>query len=1045
MKTHSYPLLAALLLCIASSFPMEVRGAISLGVIEQFDTVPTNTSWATRSIPGSGSDVFTEAQLDELAQTNNAAEITGALITSASTAPSVSGAAGWSSAGRFIYTRPGGVAAQCLMATIENTSAAALGFVTVRYRVGLPLSSLGETPDPVGQRVFFSLTGEPGSWEFVPGLTSALLPPSDGYVCANLELGDWLPGARLYLLWIDDNGGPGVDGLYTIDDFTVTPSIGNLCPPLVIQPQPSWVTNLVGRTFQLAAPAVGVDLTYQWHKEGLGPIPLAGNFTANRATLVVTNAQMTDSGNYFAVVSSAGGSVTSLVARVDILHDDIPPRILGARLMPDGTAGVTTAFHILFDEAICASPLVCQGDAMEPFNWWVEDLDEPGEFNLWPMPGYFIGETNLVLPIDLGGRSPRAYRLHYVGESQITDMSGFPLAAGTTVTVNPTIILSSGDTNYAGIEDAELESASEGGGPGVPHGNFSSILVDLLNGTGLSQGLIQFKNLFGYGPAQVPPDATIRRATLRLRVTDSGSSVAFHRMLVPWSESTATWNSFGSGVQSGVHAYSTPDAMLSTSGRVVPFTAEVDVLASMVEWRTRFENHGWELMPTGTDGVRFDSSETGSGPVLVVEFQPNFQNDLPQSIGLLEGQTATLAPQVFGYPLLLLQWLRDGVPLIGRTNATLVVASADVCAGPARFQLRAACPAGSLAVTSAPITVSVQADIVRPVLLSVNGTLDGTTLTLRFSKVLNPTNATNTANYTFMPPLTVGGATLVSNGTTVVLSTPPRGLVSYSLRIAGVTDDRVCQGGFPIDPNPTVVPITGVQAILPWASEWFYATNSQDSTLATVPWFAPGFVAGSDWRTGMALLGHETSAATVALFPTALRTFIPPNTNTPPDFITTYYRREIELPPLPPGAIYALGHFIDDGAVFYLDGTEFARVNLPTNAPVLSSTRAVVAGEASAQYLELRAAPGRHLLAVELHQGGATTSADNLFGAQILAVTAPPEIEDAAAMMRGTRWFADSSWQMISSTNVAGPYLPWTNAPPTNEARFFQLRFRGVP
>lgn len=52
-------------------------------------------------------------------------------------------------------------------------------------------------------------------------------------------------------------------------------------------------------------------------------------------------------------------------------------------------------------------------------------------------------------------------------------------------------------------------------------------------------------------------------------------------------------------------------------------------------------------------------------------------------------------------------------------------------------------------------------------------------------------------------------------------------------------------------------------------------------------------------------------------------------------------------------------------------------------------------------------------------------------------------------------WTADSSWELVTSTNAAGPYAPWnpnSNLPlgnyhsfPTNPAAFFRLRYKGAP
>ena len=164
---------------------------------------------------------------------------------------------------------------------------------------------------------------------------------------------------------------------------------------------------------------------------------------------------------------------------------------------------------------------------------------------------------------------------------------------------------------------------------------------------------------------------------------------------------------------------------------------------------------------------------------------------------------------------------------------------------------------------------------------------------------------------------------------------------------------------------------------------------------------------------------------------------------------STYFRKLVTLPALAAGTGYAITHFIDDGATFYINGAEIGRFNM-TNGPVVYSTRATTANEATLNTLSFTAAAGARTLAVEVHQGGATTSSDMLFGAEVVAIPSPGPGLTVAQSGTNTvvSWTADSSWQLVGSTNVAGPYAVVAGAPfrtfttpSTQASQFYQLRY----
>jgi hypothetical protein len=75
-----------------------------------------------------------------------------------------------------------------------------------------------------GHLVYYSLTGQPNSWLPIPSLS---LDPNPGKKRATITLATpWVAGAKLYVLWADDNGLPSPDTAYEIDNFAIHVSDG---------------------------------------------------------------------------------------------------------------------------------------------------------------------------------------------------------------------------------------------------------------------------------------------------------------------------------------------------------------------------------------------------------------------------------------------------------------------------------------------------------------------------------------------------------------------------------------------------------------------------------------------------------------------------------------------------------------------------------------------------------------------------------------------------------------------------------------------------
>ena len=190
-------------------------------------------------------------------------------------------------------------------------------------------------------------------------------------------------------------------------------------------------------------------------------------------------------------------------------------------------------------------------------------------------------------------------------------------------------------------------------------------------------------------------------------------------------------------------------------------------------------------------------------------------------------------------------------------------------------------------------------------------------------------------------------------------------------------------------------------------ASWRYLDDGSNQATA---WRASGFDDFA-WAQGPAQLGYGDGgeATVVHCGPSA------PTCNTG-NFITTYFRRNFVVSDPPSIPQLELSLLRDDGAVVYLNGVEVARSNLPGGAigsATLASTGVGGAAESSffgfAIPVELLVA-GQNVIAVEIHQSGATSS-DISFDASLqvtaatpIALARAPYLQDLTPTSAVVRW-----------------------------------------
>ncbi|MBX3748070.1 MAG: lamin tail domain-containing protein [Verrucomicrobiae bacterium] len=158
---------------------------------------------------------------------------------------------------------------------------------------------------------------------------------------------------------------------------------------------------------------------------------------------------------------------------------------------------------------------------------------------------------------------------------------------------------------------------------------------------------------------------------------------------------------------------------------------------------------------------------------------------------------------------------------------------------------------------------------------------------------------------------------------------------------------------------------------LPFDARWRYF---QTGALAGPAWRQPAFD-DTSWPVGRGVFFVEDAA-------------LPAPKNTPLVLgrLTYYFRTTFVLDGFPSDFDWSLRPLIDDGAAFYLNGTEIHRLNLPAGPLTPTTLASTAVGDATlGERLPVpREAlrPGTNVLAVEVHQASAGSS-DIVFGLEL--------------------------------------------------------------
>jgi hypothetical protein len=906
---------------------------------QTFDAAPAASEWATLSIgPRVGGGVITSGTaMDTAIQTNTAAGINVTLHTNATAAPLPTGFAQWNSISHNLQTKADTNWYVLLKATLRNNTGSNIVSVTISYDLATAAGTV--TEQVPGHRVYYSLTGATGTWVRVPGFDSAS-GTDNSLKTATLNLGFWAPNAPLYLFWADPNasGANNTEGGYSIDNFAVKATPPQEGPPTIVtQPQSQTVGFPNQATFSVNANGT-IPLFYQWFKDNTA----IGGATSSSYT--IDNATVADQGSYYVVVTNSLGTATSSSATLTVTCVGGAPVAISSQPADQslGTGGTIS----LSVSATGTTPV---------YQWYRNGAAIVGATaSTYTKAGAQSGDSGLYSVVVKNCAGPVTSRDAVVSVST-PSYELMPL------------------TNYVWKYE---QSGTDLG---------TAWRTNSYNDTAWPSGL----GVFAFENAA----AVVALTHTTLNHFDPDYITRYFRTSFVLTNDPATVTLVSSNyIDDGVVVYvnGAEAFRYNMPGGNTQFSTTAIAANPAGEGVPIVSNIPPTLLVQGNNviAVELHQNSTGSsdsvfGMALIANFAPPSPVSItsqPQSLTVEETKTATFTVGIQGTPAYF-QWYKDGVAI---SNAT---------ANPFIIPVVSINDAGSYyvvisnvinSVTSAIATLTVLADTNPPVIVEADGTVSATNVLVSFSELVLPSFATNVANYKITN--TQGGTLVITNavlqnGSNVLLrTTTPRATGSnYILIVSNVRDVSPRQNVIIANsmyPIRSLVPLIALDSS-GWRFIDPYPPFDTDPGAAGTQWKEFNYDT-TGWSDGGSVF-YDAGDPSVISGPLGTSLGQTP-------LMTSYFRKPFVLQASPSGLEFSLTHLIDDGAVLYLNGTEFYRFNMPSGPVTTSTPPATVIADVSRLgpfKLSIPAARfGTNMFAAELHQPQGA-DIDKVFGVQL--------------------------------------------------------------
>lgn len=330
-----------------------------------------------------------------------------------------------------------------------------------------------------------------------------------------------------------------------------------------------------------------------------------------------------------------------------------------------------------------------------------------------------------------------------------------------------------------------------------------------------------------------------------------------------------------------------------------------------------------------------------------------------------------------------------------------------------------------------------------------------------------PDDTSARVTWTTIEPATTQLGYGLTSSLGMTAETSPGESLSHSVTLAGLKPateyffqlSGASQGGNHTSPFYTFVTTNYVSTnlVFDFVYEWKYSTDN----LNGAGWAGATYDDSSWSGPGAGLLWADSRGANAGIT-MPLNTEMPIDPSTGYPFRTYYFRTKFPFTNSVSGAGLIFEHYLDDGAVYYLNGTEIRRARMPAApTPIYNNTLASgygCSGDATCSELFYISGPllatnlvtGDNVLAVEVHNYSAG-SPDITFGVAVSAVvpfTRAPELELHVSNSVMTLSWSGSGFVLQQTDSASGPWYdvpgPITTPPyvVTNSSAtaFFRLR-----